>query len=206
MYAWGVSKDSQTCLGTTEDQTRPAAVSATLEVASLALGPRMTLALTTSGDLYSWGSGLMGELGLAYITRQDTPAQITKVTCKFKAIAVGYEHCLAISESGDIYVWGANDLGQLGTGDLKPLDRPTKLKLAQKFVAVAASTKHSMALTEHGFLYTWGGGWAGQNGDSESKAFLTPRLLSEDLTFKYISAGDYCSVAITSTILMQLQC
>jgi len=200
MYAWGVTKGGQTGLGTKEDQTQPAKVPVDFEnVVSLSVGPRMTLALTSDGDLYSWGTGLMGELGLAYITRQETPAKITKVSVKFKAIAVGYEHCLAVSEAGDLYVWGANDLGQLGTGDLKPIDRPTKLKLPQKFVSVAAGTKHSMALSEHGFVFTWGGGWAGQNGDTASKSFLTPHLLSEDLTFKYISAGDFCSVAINST-------
>lgn len=203
LYAWGLGKDGQLGLGTKEDQTRPAMLPHQIEnIVSLAVGPRMNLALTSDGEMYSWGQGLMGELGLAYITHQEYPAKITKVSCKFKAVAVGYEHSLAVSEAGDLYVWGANDLGQLGTGDLKPIDRPTKLKLPQKFVSVAAGTKHSMALTEHGFLLCWGGGWAAQIGDGESKSFLTPRLLSEDLTFKYISAGDYCSLAITSTSLV----
>lgn len=200
MYAWGTGKDGQLGLGTKEDQTRPAALPQPVPNAvSVAVGPRMNVALTSEGELYSWGKGLMGELGLAYVTQQEWPAKITKVAAKFKAVAVGYEHTLAVSEGGDIYVWGANDLGQLGTGDLKPLDRPTKLKLPQKFVSVAAGTKHSLALTEHGFLYIWGGGWSGQVGDGESKSFLTPRLVSEDLTFKYIAGGDYCSLAITST-------
>lgn len=202
MYAWGVSKDGQLGVASKEDQPRPVLVETGLEnLVSLAVTPKMTIALTSEGDLYSWGTGLMGELGLAYITRQDKPGKLMKVSCKFKAISSGSEHCLALSEEGDIYVWGANDLGQLGTGDLKPIDRPTKLKLGHKFVAVSAGTKHSMALNEHGFVFIWGAGWAGQQGDGESKSFLTPHLLTEDYTFKSISAGDNCSLAITSTFL-----
>jgi alpha-tubulin suppressor-like RCC1 family protein len=199
MFAWGLGAHGQTGLGSKEEQTRPAALASTVEnVVYVATAPRFNIALTSDGDLYSWGTGLMGELGLAYITYQEKPTKITKVQSKFKAIAIGYEHSLALSEGGDIYVWGANDLGQLGTGDLKPIDRPTKLKSGHKYIALAAGTKHSMALTEHGFIHIWGGGWAGQMGDSESKSFLTPHLLSEDLTFKFISAGDNCSLAINS--------
>jgi alpha-tubulin suppressor-like RCC1 family protein len=198
MYAWGAGKDSQLAVGSKEDQPRPVSIPFTEPIVSLACGARMNLALTSGGDLYSWGTGLMGELGLAYITKQETPAKLQKVSTKFKSIAVGYEHCLAVSEAGDIYVWGANDLGQLGTGDLKPIDRPTKLKLGHKFTAVAAGTKHSMALNEHGFVFLWGAGWAGQQGDGASASFLTPHILTEDITFKYISAGDYCSLAITN--------
>lgn len=208
IYAWGSGKYGQTGLGTKEDQTQPAALPTQIpNVVEIAAGPKWNIALTSEGDLYSWGTGLMGELGLAYITHQETPAKITKIPSdlKFKAVSVGYEHVLAISEQGDIYVWGANDLGQLGTGDLRPIDRPHKLKLGHKFIMVSAGTKHSLALSEHGFVYTWGAGWAGQNGDNEAKSFLLPRILSEDLTFKYISAGDNCSLAITSMLFICIE-
>lgn len=200
MFAWGVSKEGQTALGTTGDQTRPAKFPVGVEnVVSVAAGPHACLALTSEGDLYSWGTGLSGELGLAYIPKQEAPAKLQKVACKFKAISVGQEHALAISESGDIYVWGANDFGQLGTGDMKPLDRPTKLKIAQKFVQVSAGAKHSLALTDHGLIYVWGAAWAGQLGNSSTETVLAPVLLSEDINCKYIYASENLSLALNST-------
>lgn len=200
MYAWGVSSAGQTALGTTGDQTRPAKVPVEVpKFVSLAAGPHAALGLTSEGEIYSWGTGLSGELGLAYIPKQDRPAKIEKVSCKFKAISVGQEHALAISESGDLYVWGANDCGQLGTGDLKPVDRPTKIAIAQKFSQVAAGAKHSLALTDHGLIFVWGGNWAGQLGNSSTEAVLTPTLLSEDINCKHIHASENLSLALTST-------
>src|SRR5689334_10412573 len=101
MFAWGLGAHGQTGLGSKEEQTRPAALVSTVEnVVYVATAPRFNIALTSEGDLYSWGTGLMGELGLAYITYQEKPAKITKVQTKFKAVAIGYEHSLALSEGG----------------------------------------------------------------------------------------------------------
>ncbi len=35
---------------------------------------------------------------------------------KFKQIAAGYEHSLAIDESGNLWAWGNNGSGRLGDG------------------------------------------------------------------------------------------
>lgn len=38
------------------------------------------------------------------------------------AIAAGYDHSLVLLENGDVYVFGANNFGQLGLGD-KTMDK-----------------------------------------------------------------------------------
>lgn len=202
MFSWGSGKFGQTCLNHTNNQNTPSPSPSEINnIQMIACSPRYNILLTSDSDLYSWGHGFLGEMGLAYVKDQPMPSMIKKIptNLKFKHVATGSEHSLAVSVDGDLYVWGCNDLGQLGTGNLKPLDRPTKLNnLNVKFQMVAAGTKHSLALSEYGTCYSWGAGWAGQQGDKDNKDYLSPRLISENLNFKLIGASEYSSFAVTS--------
>ena len=59
---------------------------------------------------------------------------------KVKLIAVGAFHNLALLEDGNLWVWGNNEYGQLGTGDTQPRSQPVPvhglsgLKLVLKFI------------------------------------------------------------------------
>ena len=104
------------------------------------------------------------------------------------------------TETGLVYSWGANDLGQLGTGTVKPLDRPTLVKIEEKIAFVACGTKHTMAISEVGNLYTWGGGWAGQLGDEVTTINnSSPKKIILDVQWKEVYGGDNCSYGITSS-------
>lgn len=39
----------------------------------------------------------------------------------------GYAHSLALSDTGNIYAWGANQNGQLGTGSKANLVTPSRI-------------------------------------------------------------------------------
>lgn len=71
----------------------------------------------------------MGELGLAYLEKTDEPTKVTKIPphTSWAQVACGKEHTLALTDGGVLYAWGANELGQLGLGHSKPVDRPTRI-------------------------------------------------------------------------------
>jgi alpha-tubulin suppressor-like RCC1 family protein len=46
---------------------------------------------------------------------KSTPVQVKSGT-KFKHISAGYNYNLAIDESGKLWGWGYNEMGQLGDG------------------------------------------------------------------------------------------
>ncbi len=82
-------------------------------------GSEHSLALTDSGDIYSWGSNYYGQLGLGTSgsgTNKDTPQKVTVNGVKFTDIAVGVSHSLALTDTGVLYSWGVNEYGQLGLG------------------------------------------------------------------------------------------
>ena len=108
--------------GTTVKSAQPKMVSvlANRAVAQVACGKGHSLALTAEGDVYSWGAGDEGQLGLgrpapSLVPRYLSAMQATPVAL----IATGAAHAVALSVYGRVYTWGEAVCGQLGLG--KPL-------------------------------------------------------------------------------------
>lgn len=222
MYAWGVGTHGQLGLGEKVDYVtspKPLTLPENVKFVQVSCGELFTLALSEDGDIYSWGDGVNGQLGLGYVVEQLTPKKITTISegeVKFKKISAGKEHSLALSNSGDIYVWGGNMFGQLGLNHYKPCYRPQKLQSELKFVDIDAGSYHSLAVTgmvvrkiflnhilirfiDKGDLYVWGGGFSYQNGREDRKSIITPQKLGDnDFSIKHISAGEHSNIVITS--------
>jgi len=66
-------------------------------------------------------------------------------------VACGEEHTLALAEDGSLYSFGGNTYGQLGVGDVRQRDRPTKVNTeGVKFASVHCGPRHSIALNGTG--------------------------------------------------------
>ena len=57
----------------------------------------------------------------------STPVRVQGIE-NVKLIAVGAFHNLALSEHGEVWAWGNNEYGQLGTGDTQPHALPVPVK------------------------------------------------------------------------------
>ena len=90
------------------------------------------MAVTRAGEVYSWGEGGCGQLGIGRVTVQDRPVQV--MACDpddgspFEEVACGLAHVLARSANGNVWVWGLNVKGQLGLGDTTSRFTPTLLE------------------------------------------------------------------------------
>lgn len=82
-----------------------------------------TAALSSDGDLYFWGTGVFGE--------ELIPRRVSAITSKVCDFAVGGTMGAALDALGKVWVWGSNNLGELGVNDYDPRATPfqlTKLK------------------------------------------------------------------------------
>lgn len=87
--------------------------------------PECYAAISTSNDLYTWGSNAFGQCGTNGTTTVYTPTKITKTGIAGKvskvSIAGGNNgtgiNTLVITDDGNVWVAGYNGYGQLGTGD-----------------------------------------------------------------------------------------
>lgn len=78
-------------------------------------GAEHCLALTSNGDILSWGCGLRGQLGHGDINSIEIPTLIEALAgIKIIDIGAGGFHSTAVSAFGDLYCWGWNTNGQLG--------------------------------------------------------------------------------------------
>ena len=109
----------------------------------LSVGTTYGIGCSKDGKVHTWGyTKITDKIDLAEIPEEVQEANIVNV-------AAGYDHVLALSDQGKLYVWGNTRLSQA--------DIPQKAQ-RKEFVQIGASTQYSVALTKDGYLYLWGNG------------------------------------------------
>ena len=123
------------------------------------------IALDDSGACWSWGFGLMGQLGNGSSDNRCTPVLIhgTKTYCK---IAATYLMSMAIDTTGLIWGWGWNRIGVLGNDNVGDnIYTPVSIHGARKtFCEIAMGDSTSMGIDLRGRLWSWGGDYSGALG------------------------------------------
>ncbi|MGR6836864.1 fibronectin type III domain-containing protein [Syntrophomonas erecta] len=109
-------------------------------------------------------------------------------------IAAGGRHTLLIDSAGNVWAWGQNDYGQLGTANKEQQLEPVKVDSLNNVVAVAAGDNHSLALDEDGNVYAWGRNNLYQLGNDTTVDSLTPTKVFEGV--KAIAAAANYSLAL----------
>lgn len=188
-------------------------------VTEVAAGTYFSLAVTSDGQLYSFGENEFGELGRATndftATPNPTPTlvDLPGATGPVTEVAAGAYFSLAVTSTGQLFAFGANERGQLGSsvnnGVSVPNPTPTLVDLPSGSGAVtrvAAGYGFSLVLTSSGQLYGFGENQYGQLGSTvdnlSAAADPTPELVSlpgADGPVVQIAAGFYHSLVLTST-------
>ncbi|KAK9296481.1 hypothetical protein QLX08_009530 [Tetragonisca angustula] len=133
-----------------------------VKIVRISCGHSFSMALTDNGEVYSWGDNSVGQLGTKS-SSNNGPCKVTALAeIIIEKIVCGYKHTLALSDKGDLYVWGDNSYGQLGYIDSSIQARtPTKLKIpgiSGRVLDIATSHYHfiSVAKNEANQIFMWG--------------------------------------------------
>ena len=54
---------------------------------------------------------------------------LVELPTKVKDVDAGLQHCVALTENGEVWVWGKGNRGQLGNGDVESGSAPTRVRL-----------------------------------------------------------------------------
>ncbi|KAH9624030.1 hypothetical protein KSS87_008623 [Heliosperma pusillum] len=174
----------------------------------LALGGLHSLALTSQGQIFSWGYGGFGALGHSVFTRELVPRMVEGPwSGKIKHIATSGTHTAAITDSGEVYTWGRDEGdGRLGLGPERGPDQtgglstPGKVKaLPVPVAAVACGGFCTMALTEQGQLWGWGANSNYELGTGDKVGGWRPRQIPslENVCVLQVACGGYHALALT---------
>lgn len=211
MYVWGRNDRGQLGLGFTGSQDIRSRFKPTLlkitndngqkqEVIDVAVGLEHTLAVVNGGRVYAWGSNQYGQLGInekpEVIPYTSVPTAIDIGGESIMNVSAAAGHSVALTFTGAVYTWGANQEGQLGLGGcrnpegrgldpcLNYVRKPTKIlqtsegsflpqmKLIAAGGHVAGGTErfleggHTVTVSKMNEVWGWGDNFHGQVGTS----------------------------------------
>ena len=134
VFGWGSNHFGQIGLNNTDRQnsikfiSTPRSIFFPEKITAIAAGMHFSLALSSSGKVYSWGWNGFGQLGMGNFMPISTPTLIPNLS-NVRAIAAGESHSLAIGKN-QLLGWGNNESGQLGTASGKQAIPNSLLEIA----------------------------------------------------------------------------
>ena len=169
-FAFGLNSTGQLGDNTTASKCTPTAVCGNLSFCRIAAGINFSFGITTGGTAYAWGANTNGNLGFGDLRASEiTPVSVC-TTLQFCEIAAGGFQTIAISYSGDVYTWGLNRYGQLGTGKngqcWTPIQMPNFSTNTTNRYAVAMGPDQRSLITTGGTAFSWGKGTLGAIGNN----------------------------------------
>lgn len=184
----------------------------TVQVSQISAGSRHTLALTTNGEVYSWGWGVLGQLGLGHKKTVLLPTKIDSFSTPVRAISAGGIHSCAIDIHNRCYSWGASQYGQLGLGEfavretMRTVPEIIRHSHSQEpFLVhmVSCGGLHTAAIDVHASVWCWGRADSGQIGSSEwvfnfFPGVMCPQKLEGIENAIDVSCGGFHTVVVTA--------
>uniref|UniRef100_A0A8C8DEA4 BTB domain-containing protein n=3 Tax=Oncorhynchus TaxID=8016 RepID=A0A8C8DEA4_ONCTS len=182
VYVFGLNCSN--CLGTGDSQStilpKKLDFLSGRKVVSLSYGsgPHILLA-TEEGELFAWGHNGYSQLGNGTTNQGVAPVLVSAslLNKRVTEVACGSHHSLALTNTGEVYAWGYNNCGQVGSGSTanQPTPRRVSNCLQNKVVvSITCGQTSSLAVVENGEVYGWGYNGNGQLGLGNNGNQLTP--------------------------------
>eukprot|EP00164_Ancoracysta_twista_P000518 GFYU01000692.1.p1 GENE.GFYU01000692.1~~GFYU01000692.1.p1 ORF type:complete len:825 (+),score=233.28 GFYU01000692.1:164-2638(+) len=162
LFTWGRGMNHRLGHGKENDELAPRMVEALKPyfIIQVACGEEHTICLSEGGDIFTWGRGDEGQLGLGHYQTTPTPTMLERHIFRVSKVAAGGYHSAALTYTGDLYTWGWGFYGQLGKIDENELDRCAPklclMKERKSIAEVACGGYHTAAISDTGQLYLWG--------------------------------------------------
>ncbi|XP_030056341.1 RCC1 and BTB domain-containing protein 2 isoform X3 [Microcaecilia unicolor] len=189
VYSWGHNAYCQLGNGTTNPGLLPCLVTTNLvnkQATAVACGSHHSMVLTSDGEVYSWGYNNSGQVGSGSTANQPVPRRVTSCLNKkyVISIACGQLSSTAVTDKGEVYVWGYSGNGQLGLGNSCNLQTPCKVMALQgvRVLRVVCGNAHTLVLTDEGVLYVWGANSYGQlgTGNKSNQSYPVPVIINKE--------------------------
>ena len=151
------------------------------DICQLSNGKTSSLGLSRNNEIYSWGEGHKGELGLGLCAKALSPVKINKLKGTYVSIASGPNHSMLCNTVGQVYGFGHNVDKQLALyNKVRPKEDKSLQAAVDDFIfaprfvpfsftkpvqMVACGSNFTVFLTKtEGHVYTCGSGECGQLG------------------------------------------
>ncbi|CAB3385486.1 Hypothetical predicted protein [Cloeon dipterum] len=184
VFAWGNNARGKLGLGDTRDLIKtPTKIAGNLRqkrVVQVATSETHTLALTSLGEVFAFGSERIGLLGIWSFDPQDMrylPTRVRGLASKFiTAVSCGYNISAALDDTGVVYCFGSQN-----AEDFLAPERMFALE-GIPIAKIACGLSHTLALSRDGQVYAWGENTYGNLGPGRSRRdALNAKLVAKNM-------------------------
>ncbi len=167
VWAWGDNESGQLGDHTTISRRSSATqIPLFTNAVAVAAGNLHSLALTSDGNVWTWGGNGSGELGRTAAglgplgnAMSATPGVVSGIA-NVAAVAAGSGYSIALKADGTVWVWGIDPYTSFSDPSI-----PRQLTKLKSIVAIAAGFSHYLALQSNGTVWAWGANSLGQIGN-----------------------------------------
>lgn len=150
---------------------------------------------------YTPAPGFVGQDSFQYTVADPSGAAATARVevlvgwAKAKLVAGGYRTML-LRPDGTIWAWGANEHGQLGTGDTNALTVPTQVGSDDDWRDLDGDWEFTVARKKDGSLWSWGANYFGQLGNGRTNDSDVPVQIGNDKDWSSFAVSRWHTVAL----------
>lgn len=168
---------------------------------SLSAGGYETCALLNDASTKCWGKNTNGQVGNnATATAVSTPTLVSNIPSSLtvRALEPGTSHACAVADTGAVWCWGRNNVGQLGNtagADVKVPTATQSLGTGVTAVQVSSGDLHTCVVTAAGKVLCWGSNVSYQLGNTNASS-ATPTLVSLSTDALKVGSGSSHSCAL----------
>ncbi|MDR3599462.1 MAG: cell wall-binding repeat-containing protein [Desulfosporosinus sp.] len=162
VWTWGYGRYGEFGNGTTDFSNTTVQVPIPTDtIIAIAGGQVDGYALDSTGHVWAWGAGGLGELGNGTTTNFSTPVQVSIPSdTNITAITSGGVDGYALDSTGHVWAWGYGYGGKFENGIYNGSTTPVEVPIPSgtPITAIASGLKNGYALDSTGHVWAWGNG------------------------------------------------
>lgn len=155
-------------------------------MAQVAAGLDSTCAVDSEGTVSCWGLDDRGQLGRGLLTGvASIPANIDDGVLgdqpsAVRAVTVGDRFACAVTMTGEVWCWGANDRAQLGGGVGEDASSPSQIAALSGITRLSAGASHACAVDGDSHASCWGDNGTQQSAGAADDVIAAPTLVVDE--------------------------
>lgn len=152
-------------------------------------GVGVNAGLKTTGEIWTWGSSVCGQLGDGTTVRKCSPVREISSSTNWCFLSTSIRNVGAIKTDGSLWMWGNNFYSQLGIGfGLNTRSSPVREATSStNWLSVRPATNHTIGLKSDGTIWSWGCNCFGVLGIGNTTCRISA-------TREFCSATNWCNI------------